>query len=77
MELHPLPVDRPPLPVSPVGAGWARTIRQPRTVEEILADASKAMDEQDEAERMAADPIAYIRAERGRRTLWGRLFGRR
>jgi chorismate-pyruvate lyase len=78
MELHPLFVDRPPLPVTPVDAGWARSIRQgPRTIGEVLRSASEAMDREDEAERYRADPIAYISAHQRKHRLWDRLFGRR
>jgi hypothetical protein len=35
------------------------------------------MDAQDEAEARARDPIAYVRAQRRRRTLLGRLLNRR
>jgi hypothetical protein len=62
----------------PVDSGWARVIRHgPRSVGEVLRSASAAMDEQDEAEGRATDPVASIRAERSRHTLWGRMFGRR
>jgi hypothetical protein len=77
MELYPLDplgLARP----DPVDTGWARRISQgPRTVEEVLRAASAAMDAQDEAEAYARDPIRYVAAQRRRRTLWGRLFGRR
>jgi hypothetical protein len=69
--LDPLRLARP----DPVPAGWAQAIhRGPRTVAEVLAAASQAMDAQDEAERAAADPITYTRVQRARRTLWGRLM---
>jgi hypothetical protein len=73
--LDPLGLTRP----DPVDAGHVRAIvRGPSTVGEVLERARLAMDAQDEAERAAADPIAYARAQRARRTLWGRLlYGRR
>jgi hypothetical protein len=63
----------------PVDAGWARALHRSRlrTVQEILDDASRQMDAQDEAERRARDPLAYIGAHR-RPSLWNRLMhGRR
>jgi hypothetical protein len=75
MNSYRLPADAAMRP-DPVGSGWAHAIhRGPRSIGEVLRAASTAMDEQDEAERRAADPLTWIRAER-RRTLWGRLFGR-
>jgi hypothetical protein len=75
MDVYPLdPLDL--ARVRPVSA--YRVHRMPRTVGEVLAGASAAMDAADEAEREAADPIAYAAAQRARRTLWGRLLhGRR
>lgn len=73
--IDPLGLYRQPRP-GPVDDGWARRIRQgPRTVEQILADASRAMDEQDRREAMAADPIAWAWAHRPRRLI-DRLLGR-
>jgi hypothetical protein len=46
-------------------------------VSEVLTEALERMNAEDEAEAYRADPIAYIRAQRARTTLWGRLFGRR
>lgn len=77
MEPHRLPVDAW-MQRDPVTSGhvWAVT-RGPRTVEQVLADASRLMDAEDaELERMR-DPVAYVAAQRRRSTLWGRLFGRR
>ena len=64
---------------APVDAGWARRISHgPRTVAEVLADASRMMDAEDaELERMR-DPVAWLRAQRPRSNLLGRLLhGRR
>jgi len=75
LQLHPLRIDGAPQP-GPVDAGWARAIsRGERTPAEILAGASRAMDQEDEAERYRADPVAYITAHRPRRLI-DRLFGR-
>lgn len=74
MDLHRLPVDAE-MQASPIDRGWARSIRNPRTVGEVLRAASREMDEQDERERQAADPIAYLPAHRGRRLI-DRLLGR-
>jgi hypothetical protein len=82
MELHPLP--RPLPGASDAGAALhagmvSRVLRgEGRSVAEVLAAASNAMDAEDEAERYAADPVAYVRAHRPRRTLLQRLlYGRR
>jgi hypothetical protein len=50
MDLYPL--DPPDLlRPGPVDRGWTRTLyRGPRSIAEILADASKAMDAEDEAQ---------------------------
>jgi hypothetical protein len=75
MDLHPLFVDRPPQP-DPVDAGWARAVsRGPMTIAEVLERGRAEMEAEDERERQARDPIAYIRAHRPR-TLWNRLLGR-
>jgi hypothetical protein len=69
MELHPLPgpwadLDRV------IAAGNVRLLQQqPRTVGEILRDASAAMDVADEAEEYARDPVSWLRAHRPRRRL--------
>jgi hypothetical protein len=44
----------------------------PRTVEQVLAEASARMD----AEDAALDPVRYVSAGPRKRTLWSRLFGR-
>jgi regulator of protease activity HflC (stomatin/prohibitin superfamily) len=75
MELH--PVVLPDLPQVVQRGEVTRLYRGERTLAEILADASRQMDAEDEAERYRADPIRYVTAQRSRRTLWGRLFGRR
>ena len=76
MDLHRLPCDAAMHP-DPVDTGWARAVhRGPRTVEQVLGAALAAMNEQDEAERRAADPVAWLRAERRRRSLFWHLFGR-
>lgn len=79
MELHPLD----PLELREAAArGNARAIvhrelhRQPRTVAEVLADASRAMDEQDAREARERDPVAWARAHRPWRLI-DRLLGRR
>ena len=76
MDLHPLDplgLARP----DPVDAGWARRLHsEPRTVAEVLATASRDMDAQDERERQAADPVAWLRAHRRKHNLWARLSGR-
>jgi hypothetical protein len=46
-------------------------------VSEVLTEALERMNAEDEAEAYRRDPITYIRAQRARGTLWGRLFGRR
>jgi hypothetical protein len=75
VKLHPLlgpfaDLDRE------IAAGRARMLRQnPRTLSEVLADASAAMDAQDEAEAYARDPVGWLRANRPRRRLRDRLFG--
>jgi hypothetical protein len=73
MELHPLvPPDLEHL----TRRGEVRRLyRPPRTVEEVLRDASRAMDLEDEAERYRADPVLWIRGERRKRSLFWRLFG--
>jgi len=77
VELHRLPADAA-MQADPVSAGWSRALTLgPRTIPEVLAEALARMEAEDEAERYRADPIAYIRAQRVRTTLWGRLFGRR
>jgi hypothetical protein len=60
---------------SRVDAGWVRRLRRgPRTLGEILRDASAAMAAQDEAERRGGDPFTYVPAHRVKRTLWDRLL---
>ncbi len=73
MELHELPL--PDLPKAVQRGEMVRLYRGERTPAEILADASRAMDQEDEAERYRADPVAYITAHRPRRLI-DRLFGR-
>jgi len=77
VELHPLDLpDLPDLPrPGPVDAGWARSFRQPRTVAEILAGASAAMDAEDAELERQRDPVAWARAHRPRRLI-DRLLGR-
>jgi hypothetical protein len=78
MELYPLQTGLPDLAQLAARGEVSRLYREPRTVAEVLAGALAAMEAQDEAEAYRADPIAYVRAERARRTLWGRLMhGRR
>jgi hypothetical protein len=60
----------------PVNSGWSRVLyRGPRTLSEVLRDASAAMDAEDARQAMAADPFAFVIAQR-RRNLLGRLLGR-
>jgi len=73
VELYPL--ELPDLPKAVERGEAARLYRRERTPAEILADASRAMDQEDEAERYRADPVAYITAHRPRRLI-DRLFGR-
>lgn len=74
MDLFPLPGALPP---DPVGQGWARIIsNEPRTVSEVLDDARRSMDAEDEAERQAADPLAWLRASRRKNLLTRLLHGR-
>ncbi len=54
-------------------SGPAASYEPGRTLAEILAAASKAMDIRDEEERRAADPLAVVIAGR-RRTLLGRML---
>lgn len=75
MELHEL---RPPDLSRLASAGEVRRLsRGPRTISEVLTAARTAMEAEDEAERRAADPVTWLRAERRRRSLFWRLFGRR
>ena len=63
----------------PVGRGWAQAIRHgPMTVEQVLGRGLQAMLDEDERDRLRADPVAFapIGANRCRR-LWDRLFTRR
>jgi hypothetical protein len=77
VDLYPLPGSLPP---DPVDTGWAQAIhRGPRTVAEVLAAASQAMDAEDMRERMARDPLRWVRTHRPRRTrrtLLARLLDR-
>ncbi len=73
MDLYPL--ELPDLPKAVQRGEMVRLYRGERTPAEILAGASRAMDEQDEAERYRADPITYIRARRPRRLI-DKLLGR-
>ncbi len=73
MELHELPL--PDLPQAVERGEAVRLYRGERTPAEILADASRQMDAEDEAERYRSDPIAYITARRPRRLI-DRLLGR-
>ena len=76
MELHPL--DPMGLHQDPVSAGWSRALtRGPRTVSEVLAEALTRMEAEDRAEAYRRDPVTWLRAERARRSLFWRLFGRR
>jgi hypothetical protein len=75
MDLFPVPGSLPP---DPVGAGWARVIRHgPQTVAQVLERARAEMDDQDERERQAADPLLWARAHRPRTLLDRLLHGRR
>jgi len=78
MELHRLPVDAIMRP-DPVDTGWMQALHrgEPLTVDQVLGRGLQAMLDEDRAEAERADPIRYIRAQRARRTLWGRLLGRR
>jgi hypothetical protein len=61
----------------PVGRGWAQAIRHgPMTIEQVLARGWSAMLDEDDAERRARDPFAYIPAPRRRRSLLARLLRR-
>ena len=69
--IDPLGLARP----DPAERGWAHAIhRGPRTVAEVLAAASAAMDAEDEAAGRARDPIAWARARRPRSRLIDRLL---
>jgi hypothetical protein len=58
-------------------SGWAQALyRGPRTLSEVLRDASAAMDEEDRRQAMAADPLVYARPRGCRAPLWRRLLGR-
>jgi hypothetical protein len=62
----------------PVDTGWARALSPgPRTVSEVLTEARERMDAEDRAEEAQHDPVTWLRAERARRSLFWRLFGRR
>ncbi len=75
MELYEVP--RPPELGQAVAHGQIRHLhRGPKTIAEVLAEASAAMDAQDEAERREADPVTWLRAERRKRSLFWWLFGR-
>lgn len=74
-EVEQYPLLLPDLPKTVERGEAVRLYRGERTLAEILADASRQMDEQDEREAMARDPIAYIRARRPRRLI-DRLLGR-
>jgi hypothetical protein len=75
MELHPLPgALRPDLERLATEGEVRRLHRGPQTVQQVLDGAREAMAEEDRLEEMARDPIAYARAQRARRTLWGRLM---
>jgi hypothetical protein len=77
VELHRLPVDAA-MQADPVSAGWSRALsRGPRTVSEVLTDALTRMEAEDRAEEARRDPVTWLRAERARRSLFWRLFGRR
>jgi hypothetical protein len=54
-----------------VDRGWARAINRglPLTVDQALAKGLQAMLDEDEAEELAADPIAYAAARRPRRLI--------
>jgi hypothetical protein len=77
VELHPLD----PLGLQqhdPVSAGWSRALtRGPPTVSEVLTEALTRMEAEDRAEAYRCDPVTWLRAERARRSLFWRLFGRR
>jgi hypothetical protein len=61
----------------PVDSGWSQVVsRGPRTLSEVLRDASAAMDEEDRRQAMAADPLVYARPRGCRASLWRRLLGR-
>lgn len=77
MELHRLPVDQA-LRGNLVDRGWARAVRRSTvpTIAQVLAEASARMDEEDEARRLAEDPLAWVRARRPRRLI-DLLLGRR
>ena len=79
MELHPLPGWPPDLGRLAAYGEAARIARhgEPRTVAEVLAAASEAMDREDAELERARDPVAWLRAERRKHSLFWRLFGRR
>jgi hypothetical protein len=77
VELYPLPgaLTGPGLGRA-VAEGRARVLRRgPRTLGEVLAEAAAAMDDEDQAEEYAKDPVTWLRAHRPPRNLWERLFG--
>ena len=60
----------------PVDRGWAQAIHHgPMTVEQVLGRGLQAMLDEDERDRLRADPVAFALVPR-RRTLLGRLFSR-
>jgi hypothetical protein len=78
--LDPLGLARPSETLNNVQrfpAGIRVQFRSPRTVAEVLAAASEAMDEQDRRQAMRDDPVAWASAHEPRNRLWDRLFGRR
>jgi hypothetical protein len=76
VELYPLPGALAELGRA-VAEGQARMLRRgPRTLAEILTAAAEAMDDEDQAEEYARDPVTWLRAHRPPRNLWERLFGR-
>lgn len=73
MELYPLVL--PDLPET-VQRGDARRISHgPLSVEQVLGRGLQQMLDEDQAERQAADPVAWARAHRPRRLI-DRLLGR-
>lgn len=72
MNTYPLPGSLQP---GPVDAGWSRAIQHgPMTIREVLDRGRAEMNAEDERERQAADPVAWLRAHP--RRLIDRLLGR-
>lgn len=70
-------MELPDLPNAVQRGEVRRVSHGPLTVDQVLGRGLQAMLDEDRAEAERADPIRYVTAQRSRRTLWGRLFGRR